>query len=105
LKKALQRVLEELGNPFQEETADLLVLDTKTIADLTLAGLVGTHQERGKQQFKSFVDGLEIDDTSSFYHPIKKNKVARSPVVPRKGHERGVPAVLQTIHLLSGQTD
>jgi len=39
---ALQRVLKELGNPFQEETADLLVLDTKTIADPTLAGLVGT---------------------------------------------------------------
>ena len=57
---------EELGNPFQQETADLLVLDTKTIADPTLAGLVGMHQERGKQQFKSFVDGLEIDDTSSF---------------------------------------
>jgi len=73
---ALQRVLKEIGNPFQEETADLLVVDTKTIADPTLTGLVGTHQERGKQQFKSFVDGLEIDDTSSFYHPIKKNKVA-----------------------------
>jgi len=73
---ALQRVLKELGNPFQEETADLLVLDTKTIADPKLAGLVGTHQEKGKQQFKSFVDGLEIDDTSSFYHPIKKNIVA-----------------------------
>ena len=33
---ALQRVLKELGNPFQEETADLLVLDPKTIADPTL---------------------------------------------------------------------
>jgi len=73
---ALQRVLKELGNLFQEERADLLVLDTKTIADPTIAGLVGTHQERGKQQFKSLVDGLEIDDKSSFYHPIKKNKVA-----------------------------
>jgi len=65
-----------MGNPFQDETADLLVLDTKTIADPTKVGLVGTHQERGKQQFKSFVDGLGSDDTSSFYHPIKKNKVS-----------------------------
>jgi len=73
---ALQRVLKELDNLFQEERADLLVLDTKTIADPMLAGLVGTHQERGNQQFKSFEDGLEINDTSSFHHPIKKNKVA-----------------------------
>jgi len=42
---ALQRVLKELRNPFREETADLLVLDPKTIADPTLAGLVGTHQK------------------------------------------------------------
>jgi len=44
---ALQRVLKELGNLFQEERADHKVLDTKTIADPMLAGLVGTHQERG----------------------------------------------------------
>ena len=43
-----------MGNPFQKDTADLLVLDTKTIADPALAELVATHHERGKQQFKSF---------------------------------------------------
>ena len=73
--RALQRVLREMGNPFQEETADLLVLDTKTIADQTLTGLVATHQERGKQQFVSFVADVGGDDTCSFYQPIKKNKV------------------------------
>ena len=43
--KALQRAMREMGNPSQEETADLLVLDSKIIADQTLTRLVATHQE------------------------------------------------------------
>ncbi|XP_056134724.1 mucin-5AC [Lampris incognitus] len=35
--KALSEVLQEMGNPFQEESADLLVLDTKNVADPALA--------------------------------------------------------------------
>ena len=45
--EALYTVLKEMGNHFQEDSADLLVLDTKNIADLALAEMVGTHQQRG----------------------------------------------------------
>eukprot|EP00745_Piridium_sociabile_P026549 TRINITY_DN4240_c0_g1_i3.p1 TRINITY_DN4240_c0_g1~~TRINITY_DN4240_c0_g1_i3.p1 ORF type:complete len:1496 (-),score=398.92 TRINITY_DN4240_c0_g1_i3:837-5324(-) len=75
-KKALQAVMKEMGNPFQEESADLLVLDTKNIADPALAELVGTHHERGKEQFQSFMEGLQNEGECSFYHPIKRNKAA-----------------------------
>ena len=44
--EALHTVLKEMGNPFQEDSANLLVLDTKNIADLALAELVGTNQHR-----------------------------------------------------------
>jgi hypothetical protein len=74
--KSMSRVLKEMGNPFQEESSDLLALDTKNIADPTLAELVGTHYDRGRQQFLSFMEGLETEDTSSFYQPIAKNNVA-----------------------------
>lgn len=74
--ESLLRVLKEMGNPFQEESAELLVLDTKNIADPALAELVGTHHKQGKQQFCLFMEGLKSKDTSSFYQPIKKNKVA-----------------------------
>lgn len=49
--ESLLRVLKEMGNPFQEESAELLVLDTKNIADPALAELVDTHHKQGKQQF------------------------------------------------------
>jgi len=74
--KAHSEVLLEMGNPFQEETADLLVLDTKNVADPALAEMVGTHHQRGKDQFQSFMKGIENKDECSFYHPIKKNPVS-----------------------------
>ena len=50
--KSLSAVMQEMGNPFQEESADLLVLDTKNIADPALAEMVATHHQRGKEQFE-----------------------------------------------------
>lgn len=64
----LYGVIKDLGNPFQEESRDLLTLDSKAIA----AELVGTHLEKGKVSFKEFFNGL--GNEASFYKPIKKNK-------------------------------
>lgn len=74
--KSLSAVMQEMGNPFQEESADLLVLDTKNIADPTLAEMIATHHRQGKEQFQSFMEGLEDEGESPFYHPIKKNLVS-----------------------------
>ena len=74
--EALHTVLKEMGNPFQEDSADLLVLDTKNIADPALAELVGTHQQRGQEQFQLFMEGMGNEGESTFYKPIKRNKVA-----------------------------
>ena len=73
--KAMTTVLQDMGNPFQDESSDLLSLDTKNIADPSLAKLVATHHERGLQQFEVFLGGLHNEECS-FYNPIKKNKVA-----------------------------
>ncbi|KAK6167167.1 hypothetical protein SNE40_021262 [Patella caerulea] len=74
--KSLSAVMQEMGNPFQEESADLMVLDTKNIADPTLPEKVATHQQRGKEQFLSFIKVLEDEAESTFYNPIKKNVVS-----------------------------
>ena len=67
--------LQDMGNPFQDEASDLLSLDTKNIADPSLAQLVDTHDQRGLQQFEVFLSGRHNEECS-FYNPIKKNKVA-----------------------------
>ena len=65
--------MKDLANPFQEESKDLLALDTKAIAHPSAAELVRTHFERGKVAFRDFFNGL--GDEVSFYRPIKKNQV------------------------------
>ena len=74
--KSFSDVVKEMGNPFQEESADLLVLDTKNVADPALAAMIGTLHQRGKDQFLSFMEGLEKTAKCTFYQPIKKNPVS-----------------------------
>ena len=65
-------VMKDVGNPFQEESNDLLTLDTKTIAHPSAAELVRTHFEKGQVAFRDFLNGFS--DEASFYRPIKKNR-------------------------------
>ena len=58
--RKLSTVQQEMGNPFQEESADLLVLDTKSIANPVVAESIGTHHKGGKYQFQSFLKGRAI---------------------------------------------
>ena len=71
----LSQAMIDMGNPFQEESRDLLSLDTKDIAHHTAAELIGTHYEKGRVRFQEFMKGLEEEEESTFYQPIKKNRV------------------------------
>ena len=60
----------EMGNPYDEESAEILVLDKKLktlpiqlIQDLLLL----THDSRGKNQFQSLIEGLKKEEKTSFY--------------------------------------
>ena len=66
----LTSVLEDLGNPFAEESHDLFSLDTKDIANPSVAVFIHTHFERAS--FQEFMKGLE-EKEPRLYEPIKKN--------------------------------
>lgn len=51
---SLVNVMEELGNPFEEESKDLLVLDSKEIADPSAVETVKKAQKIGQQQSQAF---------------------------------------------------
>ena len=57
--KSFSDELKEIGNPFQEESANLLGLDTKNVADPALASTIGTLHQQGKYQFLHFTERLE----------------------------------------------
>ena len=56
--KQLKSVMQEMGNPFMEESDDLFVLDTKDIAVDRSAQLMKVHHQQGKKQFESFMADL-----------------------------------------------
>lgn len=59
---ALHRVLQAYGNPFLDESSDLMVLDTKDIADPANARMVIGHHTNGKEQFRTFMEGPKNHD-------------------------------------------
>jgi len=71
----LTNTLEEMGNPFQEESGDLLSLDTKDITSPSNAERIATHLSTGTASFEARLEALEQENTSSFYVPIKKTKM------------------------------
>ena len=71
----LTNILQDMGNPFQEESSDLLTLDTKDIAHQSVHELISTNYERGRDRFLEFMKGLESQEQLLFYKSLKKNKL------------------------------
>ena len=64
--------MEEMGNPFLEESRDLLRLDTRDIVDEAVASLICQAAERGKEQFQAFVTNRLIEGSTPHAEPISR---------------------------------
>ena len=53
--EAMTSTLEEMGNPFLEESEDLLVLDTRDIADTNVATTIRNIEQIGKDKYHEYV--------------------------------------------------
>ena len=70
----LFQVFTDMGNPFKEESMDLLSLDTNDIDHPSGAELIFTYHASGRTRFVEFMDGLE-SEVSPFYELIKETRV------------------------------
>ena len=73
--QALVEVIEDLGNPFKEESGDLLVLDTRDIADPAVVTTVRGIEKKGHDQYDSFVTDRLVERTSPVSDTISKNSM------------------------------
>ena len=73
--KDVLTVIEDMGNSFEEESQDLLVLDTKEIADPAVVKTVRSAKSVGQDQFEAFTKECLIDRTKSIYDTIHHNKL------------------------------
>ena len=73
--QALVEVIEDLGNPFTEESGDHLVLDTRDIADPAVVTTVRGIEKKGHDQYDSFVTDRLVERTSPVSDTISKNSM------------------------------
>ena len=73
--QALVEVIEDLGNPFMDESGDLLVLDTRDIADPAVVTTVRWIEKKGHYQYDSFVTDRLVERTSPVSDTISKNSM------------------------------
>ena len=108
--KALVQVFEEIGNPFKEDSGDLLTLDTKFIVDSEVHSVVENSYTVGQEQYELFVKERFVDQTKSNKDPTKKNKLQVFTTSPQK--QRSQVAIMKkgcflfpycTLHANSGK--
>ena len=62
-----------MGNPFIDESNDLLVLDTRDLADPAVINARCNIEKTGRQQYDMFVDERLVNRVRSVNDPIKRN--------------------------------
>ena len=72
---AVCSTIEEMGNPFADQTGDLFVLDTRDIADSKIDETVRTVEQLGKDQYQQFVTKRLQERTTQLFETIQKNKL------------------------------
>ena len=78
---SLVQVISDLGNPFLDESDELISLDTRDVLDESVVKTVRTVNTLGKGQFTNYHKEVFIDCTRSIHDPIKKNSL---PLFSRK---------------------
>ena len=73
--RALVGVIEELVNPFEEESMDLVVLDTNEIAGSSAVETVRNVMKIGQEQFQAFTRDCMGERTKSINDAIRRNKL------------------------------
>ena len=73
--RSLVAVLEEMGNPFLEESEELYKLDTKDVAAPSVVSTVRRIGALGISQFDTYISDRLVRRTVPLSEPIKKNKL------------------------------
>ena len=80
---SLTDVIEEMGNPFAENSKDLLVLDSRDLADPAVIDTLRQIKSLGQEQYDTYVNERLVNQTKPITDPIKRNNLllfSRPPV-------------------------
>ena len=74
--KALVTAFQCMGNPFEEDSDEIIVLDTKEVMPQEVAQSIMCAHEEGKKQHSTFVHERLETQVVSLHEPIKMNKIS-----------------------------
>jgi hypothetical protein len=73
--KSLTNVIDELGNPFNDTSSDLLKLDNRDIADQAVVNTLYNIEKLGQDEYNNFVNQRLISKSVSIHEPIKRHNL------------------------------
>ena len=96
-------MIEDLGNPFEEESTDLLVLETncKEITDHTSVKAVQNARRIGQEQFQAFSRECLIERSKSIDDVIHRNKLKLFGSACKKNVSKGNKQLASDVGLFS----
>ena len=73
--KSVVEAIEEMGNPFLDDSSDLVALDTKVIMSEAVVNTIRTAEHLGSTQYQTFIKERMSESSTSLYDPIHKNNL------------------------------
>lgn len=103
--KALTCAIEDMGNPFCEKSSvDLLVLDTRDLADAAVIDTVNQIEKLGQDQYDTYVSERLVNQTKPIKDPIKRNNLplfSRPPVREKSRSQQQLSSLKNDCSLFS----
>ena len=93
----LVQAVNEFGNPFQEDSPELLTLDTRNVMDESVIETVCTVESLGKKQYDKYCESVILKCERSIHETISKNNLAlfKRPKPKAKSKQAKAVAVLK----------
>ena len=89
----LVQAVNEFGNPFLENSPELLTLDTRNVMDESVIETVCTVESLGKEQYDKYCESVILKCERSIHETISKNNLALFKLPKPKAKSKQAKAV------------
>ncbi len=95
---SLVHAINEMSNPFLDDTPELVVLDTQNVVNESVVSTVRTVEAIGRDQYNMYHKSVIVERTRSIHDSIKKNSLPlfRSPTPKTKSKQAGQISMLKS---------
>ena len=86
--QSLTDIIEQMGNPFTQNSSDMIILDIRDIADPAIIERMHQFEKLRTDRYDLDVQECLVEKTKNINKPIKRNKLALFHCPPVKEHSK-----------------